>query len=170
MVRAFPAGIAGLLALCLVFALNALSFAESAEGGDALLKKARELSAEGRAAEALETAHQAVKVEPDNAAAQETLGSLLLDAGRAEEALAAFEAALRQSPGLRTARTGKGLALLKKGDTAAAEAALKEALVTNPNPSTAHYGLGLLYERRGEYDKAIEQYKEGLKKSRGRKK
>lgn len=160
----------GLLALCALLFWGAVSPALSAESGDALLKKARELAAEGRTAEAIAAARQAVKAEPGNAAAQEQLGFLLLGAGQADEAIAAFDAALKENPTQRTAKTGKGLALFKKGDAAAAEGLLKEALTMNPNPSPAHYALGLLYESRGDYEKAIEQFKEGLKKLKSVKK
>ncbi len=56
-----------------------------------------------------------------------------------------------------------GLALLKKGDLKAAETILAEALSLNPYPSSTHYALGLLYEKSNDYEKAVSQYKDGLK-------
>lgn len=63
-------------------------------GGEALLELAELYESAGRTAEAVELYKQF----PDNAAARERMGELLLEGGKADEAIGALEAAVKSSP------------------------------------------------------------------------
>jgi tetratricopeptide (TPR) repeat protein len=66
--------------------------------------------------------------------------------------------------------TGVGIILGRRGKLKEAEQTLKAALVQNPNPVRTHYELGLVYEKSGDLEKAIAEYKQGIKKyQQGRK-
>ena len=108
-----------------------------------------------------------VQEHPDDAEAFEKLGSLLLRKGELDDAISAFNTSLKINPRMHAAKTGKGFALLKKGNMREAETTLKDALKLNPNPSITYYGLGLLYEEMKDYEKAVINYKEGIKKYKG---
>lgn len=92
------------------------------------------------------------------------LGYLLLDQGSLNEARQAFDEALKLNHRSHAAMTGKGIILARSGKLAEAEQALAEALVQNPNPVRTHYELGLVYQKMGNLEKALAEYKEGIKK------
>jgi tetratricopeptide (TPR) repeat protein len=164
-------GILAVLAFVLIVFLPAANAGQ--DGHDkavTLLKEADTLLEEGHIDKAIETVKSAVTADPENPEPYDRLGYMLLQKGLPDDAVNAFTAALKIQPTFRTARTGIGLALLKKGDLKAAEDKLTAALSLNPYPSMAHYGLGLVYEKMNDYDKAIAQFKEGIKTFRsGRK-
>jgi len=139
---------------------------DNKERAAALYNEAAALFHDGNTDKAIETIKESLKADASSAAAYDQLGYMLLSKQQHQEALNAFDAALRLNPMMRTSRTGKGLALLGKGDVNEAEAVLKEALQLNPNPAMTHYALGLAYERSNEYEKAVEQYKEGIRSFR----
>jgi tetratricopeptide (TPR) repeat protein len=92
------------------------------------------------------------------------LGYLLLKKDSIDEAMESFSKALELRSDYHNAKTGKGIVLSRKGDLKAAEAALQDALILNPDPVRTHYELGLVYEKMGEQEKAIAEYKEGIRK------
>lgn len=126
-------------------------------------KDALSLYREGNTDKAIEKMREVVRNSPKNNDAYEELGYMFLKKGEFDEALSAFRSALKINPRMRTARTGVGLTLYEKGDLNGAESALTDALSLNPYPSRAHYALGLVYEARKDYEKAIHEYKEGLR-------
>jgi tetratricopeptide (TPR) repeat protein len=128
-----------------------------------LLKEADALLQEGHIDKAIEKVKNAITADPENPEPYDRLGHLLLQKDLPDDAINAFASALKIQPTSRTARTGIGLALLKKGDLKAAEDRLTAALSLNPYPSMTHYALGLVYEKMNDYDRAIAQFKEGIK-------
>jgi Flp pilus assembly protein TadD len=92
------------------------------------------------------------------------LGYLLLNKGAVDEARVSFGEALKLNTRSHAAMTGEGIVLARKGNFKEAEQALKDALVQNPNPVRTHYELGLVYEKSGDIEKALAEYKEGIKK------
>ena len=92
------------------------------------------------------------------------LGYLLIKKGALDEAMKSFDEAIRLNPRSCDAKTGKGIVLARKGNLKEAEQVLKDALVLNPNPVRTHYELGLIYQRLDQFDKAIAEFKEGIKK------
>jgi cytochrome c-type biogenesis protein CcmH/NrfG len=98
------------------------------------------------------------------------LGYLLLNKGAVDDARVSFGEALKLNTRSHAAMTGEGIVLARKGNLKEAEQALKDALVQNPNPVRTHYELGMVYEKSGDIEKALAEYKEGIKKhQQGRK-
>jgi tetratricopeptide (TPR) repeat protein len=128
-----------------------------------LLREIVKLSDAGELDKAIEACRQVIKEYPEYPEAYDQLGYLLLRKKSFDEAAGAFNEALRINRGLRTSKTGLGIALLEKGDAKGAEAVLTEALFMNPYPSMTHYALGLVYERTGDLEKAIREFKDGIR-------
>jgi tetratricopeptide (TPR) repeat protein len=64
-------------------------------------------------------------------------------------------------------RRGKqlhGACLFRMGKVDEARGVLESALSLNPSPQVVHYYLGLIAEQKGEKDKALEHYRESLKR------
>lgn len=107
---------------------------------------------------------------PADALLQVRLGYLLLKKGAPDEARLSFAEALKINPRSHAALTGEGIVLADKGNYREAEQTLKAALAQNPNPVRTHYELGVVYEKLGDFEKAVLEYKEGIKKhQQGRK-
>ncbi|MBU5637933.1 tetratricopeptide repeat protein [Geomonas sp. Red69] len=92
------------------------------------------------------------------------LGYLLVASGKPEEALTRFDQVLVLVPKSFEAKTGRGMALARLGRLQEAERELRSALLMNPNPVRTHYELGLVYRQLGDEGKALEQFKEGIRK------
>jgi len=75
-----------------------------------------------------------------------------------------FDHALKLNPRSYDAKTGKGVVLARKGNLQEAEETLKDALLLNPSPVRTHYELGLVYEELGDTEKAVAEFKEGIRK------
>jgi Flp pilus assembly protein TadD len=136
---------------------------EGTQQAAVLLKEANMLFEDGDIDKAIETIKGAIAADPVNAESYDRLGYMLLRKGRPDDALNSFTTALKLKPTLRASKTGVGLCLLKKGDLKRAEDELNSALSINPYPSMTHYALGLVYEKMNDYEKAIQQFKEGIK-------
>ena len=105
-----------------------------------------------------------VTASPASAVPHVRLANLLLRKGSLDEALRSFDEALKLNPRMFDAKTGRGAVLARKGELKEAERVLREALLLNPNPVRTHYELGLVYEKLGDADKAMAEFKEGIKK------
>jgi Flp pilus assembly protein TadD len=136
---------------------------EETQRAAALFREATTMFDDGQIDRAVETMKRAIAADPGNAESYDRLGYMLLRKDQPDDALLAFNAALKLKPTLRTAKNGVGLGLLKKGDLKGAEEELMTALSLNPYPSMTHYALGLVYEKMNDYEKAITQFKEGIK-------
>ena len=67
-------------------------------------------------------------------------------------------------PDHRRAKQLKGVLLFRNNKLDEAEKVLLDALTLNPSPELAHYYLGRIYEQKGQQAKALEQYREALKR------
>ena len=114
--------------------------------------------------EEIAKAREGIKADPSNPSAHVRLGYLRIKKGALDEAMKSFDEAIRLNPRSYDAKTGKGIILARKGNQKEAEQVLKDALVLNPNPVRTHYELGLLYQQLGEFEKAVAEFKEGIKK------
>lgn len=120
--------------------------------------------AAGKVDDEIEKARLGVKAEPANASVHTRLGYLLIGKGALDEAMGSFDEALKLNSRAHEAKTGKGAVLARKGNLKDAEQTLKDALLLNPNPVRTHYELGLVYEKRGDHEKAVAEFKEGIRK------
>ncbi len=145
----------------------------SPAAGDEGVKETKEVKAAqpspstetaGKIDEEIATARANVTADPSQATAHVRLGYLLLKKGSLDEAMLSFDNALKLNPHSYDAKTGKGVVLTRKGNLREAEEVLKDALLLNPNPVRTHYELGLVYEKLGDTEKAVAEFKEGIKK------
>jgi tetratricopeptide (TPR) repeat protein len=80
---------------------------------------------------------------PNNAAAMDSKGLVLLRLGRVDDAISMYDAALAKRPQQSSSLYGRGLARLKKGDTAAANQDRKAALALDPDVVETYADFGL---------------------------
>ena len=71
---------------------------------------------------------------------------------------------LAAQPDHRRAKQIKGASLFQRGRLDDAQKVLEEALLLNPSPELSHYYLGQILEKKGDKDKALEHYREALKR------
>ncbi len=109
-------------------------------------------------------ARAAVEKQPGTPQPLIHLGYLLVLSGGPQEALGLFDQALVLAPKSFEAKAGRGMALARIGRLQEAERELRDALPMNPDPVRAHYELGLVYRKMGDDAKALEQFKEGIRK------
>jgi Flp pilus assembly protein TadD len=164
------AAICGILFSCVLLQPWTAWSQDSREKAVSLVKESVSLSKAGNLDKAEELVREALKADPNNAEACDQLGKVLLRKGLNDQAADAFNAALKINPRLNSSKTGLGVALFRKGDLNGAETALKEALRNNPYPSQTHYALGLVYEKQDQYDKALFEFKEGIRTFKSEKK
>jgi len=150
---------------CLIFLSFPLQIclSEEVRERESPFKEAVSFFEQGNTDRAIEVMKGVVTADARNAEAYDQLGYFFLKKAQFDDSLNAFAAALKLNPALRTSKTGMGLALLKRGDLKGAETILTEALSLNPYPSSTHYALGLVYEKLNDYEKAVSQFKEGIK-------
>ena len=95
----------------------------------------------GKVDAALPFLRDAVRIEPEQPVALNTLGSALLAGGKEEEAIGYFQHALRVQPGYSNARYNLANALADQGHLAAAADDFDEVLKDNPDDSKAREHL-----------------------------
>ena len=106
----------------------------------------------------------AMKLDPDSIDIRLDLASLHLRMGKIADAELAIASVIEVKPKHRRARLLPGIMLFETDRLSEAEAVLKDALVLNPDPARTHFYLGQVYERTGETDKALEDYREALRR------
>jgi tetratricopeptide (TPR) repeat protein len=112
---------------------------------------------------ALNAAHPALRVNPNNDNVHVNLGLALDNKGDLEAAIGEYREALRVNPNNDLAHYNLGLALDDKGDLEAAIAEYRQALRLNPNYENAHINLGAALYKKGNMEEAIAEYREGLR-------
>ena len=132
--------------------------------GNLLLKRER---APGGALEAIEHFRNALRANPDNAAAQYALAKALREAGHSNEAAVAFRQAAaltkRQEEAAQCTRlSNEGLDSAHRGDTEAAIRNLRDAVALGPDSAIAHYNLGLVLADQDESVPAAIQITEAI--------
>ena len=98
----------------------------------------------------------AVRVEPECAAAHNDLGNVLSDALRFQEAEAAYRQALGLDPSDVKARSNLGVVLKNLGRNDEAVAAYEEAIALDPTYADARHNLGLALKKAGRFAEAID--------------
>jgi tetratricopeptide (TPR) repeat protein len=159
---------------CILSLLAALLLVHAAAWGEESVKGAKECVTIPSAAAAVQTgsnpedelaaARENVRTNPTNVPYLVRLAYLLVDRGMLDEAMSRFDEALKINPRACDAKTGRGVVLARKGNLKEAEQTLKDALLLNPNPVRTHYELGLVYEKLGDPEKAVAEFKEGIRK------
>lgn len=125
---------------------------------------ARTLREKGQLDQAKDELVKAGEQDPENAEVMLDLADLELFQGDLDGAEAQIQKVLQSKPDHRRAKQLKGVLLFRRGQYNEAEVVLVEALNLNPSPEVAHYYLGRIYEQKGQTDKALEHYREALRR------
>lgn len=107
---------------------------------------------------ALEAQRRMVAERPQDAAAFNDLGNLLMLAGQLDPAEAAYRHAVELDPRRASAQFNLALLLQQRGKTGEARKLYEKVLELEPRHAWAHYQLGVLAERRGDKSRAIHEY------------
>ncbi len=107
---------------------------------------------------------EALKLDPDNIDARLDLADLCLRVDRVDDASRFVDQALEINSRHRRAKLLRGITFFRQNKLDEAEAILTEALVLNPDPARTHFYLGRINEARGDKDKAIEHYRQALRR------
>jgi tetratricopeptide (TPR) repeat protein len=122
-------------------------------GGEALLELAALFESAGRTAEAVELYKQF----PDNAAAKERMGELLLEGGKAEEAIGALEAAVKSSPS-NANRYALAMAYNAARRYADAEPLFAQILSTDPDNQNIRMTYARVLREQKKYSPAAQEF------------
>ena len=126
-------------------------------------EEADSLQRQRRFPEAVAAYEEAVRLDPDLAAAHSGLGWVLFRTGRSPEAEAALREAIRLDPGLVGAHRALGFVLIRLRRFPEAEAACREALRLGPDSPNAHLGLGWVLYWTGRYPEAESAFREAVR-------
>ncbi|CAG1010165.1 hypothetical protein PHYC_03806 [Phycisphaerales bacterium] len=125
---------------------------------------ARSLRDKGQLQAARDELTKAREQEPENREVILDLADLDLVMNDLDAADSLIAKVLETQPDHRRAKQLKGITLYRRGQLDQAQAVLQEALDLNPSPELAHYYLGKIFEQKGETAKALEHYREALKR------
>jgi protein O-mannosyl-transferase len=124
------------------------------------------LKARGSAADlenAVAHATEAIRLNPSDPDAHNTLGIALERQGRLEDAAANYAAAIRLRPGKASAHNNLGTVRQAQGRREEAAGHYEEALRLEPRYAEAHRNLGLVLEDLGRIDQAVTHLREAVR-------
>lgn len=125
---------------------------------------ARFMREKGRLENARDELIKARELDPSDAEIQLDLADVHVAMGSYDEAEKLVLGVLTARADHRRAKQIKGIILYRRHQLADAEKTLLEALDLNPEPSRIHYYLGRIYEEQNNAPKALEHYREALRK------
>ncbi len=117
----------------------------------------------GRAAEAIPSYQEALRLHPGYSDAENNLGRALVKVGRTAEAVPHYEAALRAKPKSIEVATNLGSALAATGRAREAAGVYERALQLDATAAGPRYNLGNLYFQAGDFARAAETFGEVLR-------
>jgi tetratricopeptide (TPR) repeat protein len=103
--------------------------------------------------------NKALKINPADASANNSLGMALFEVGRLDEAIAHFRKAVELRPLFIQAHCGLGGALALKGRTGEAITVLRHAMKIDANYAPLHNNLGMALMQEGRADDAIAHFR-----------
>ena len=125
---------------------------------------ARFMREKGRFDQAREELLKARDLDPTDVEIQLDLADVNVTLGTYDEAEKLVQGVLAVRADHRRAKQVKGIIFYRRHQLVDAEKTLIEALDLNPEPSRIHYYLGRIYEEQNNTAKALEHYREALKK------
>lgn len=125
---------------------------------------ARSLREKGRFDAAKDELEKALASDPENREIVLDIADLALAMKDFSGAEAQVEKVLAAQPDNRRAKQMRGIVLFHRGNLDEARGILEDALTLNPNPELVHYYLGRIYEQKGDAAKALEHYREALRR------
>jgi Tfp pilus assembly protein PilF len=126
------------------------------------LERGQALLARGETAAAASALREALKLQPDLAAARAALGLALYGLGDLDAAVEELRAALRRQPDALDVRLVLAKALVARQEWPAARAELERVLAAQPERLDARYALGVVRYAQGDAAGAIEAYRRVL--------
>lgn len=120
------------------------------------------LQAHGRVEDAIKEYESALRLRPDDAAANNALGAALLADGQPQPAARMLSDALKSRPDYFDAHYNLGNALAQLGDMEGAAQQFRLALQKQPNDANAEADLGSALAELGRYAEAENHYKRAL--------
>jgi len=108
----------------------------------------------GQVPDAIAEFEKSQKLDPSNAEASFSIGSVLEQTGQTAEALTHYREAMALDSSDVPSLIGIGRILRTQGDLAGAEQAFRQALTWNPNAKEAHQGLAPILAKTGRVDEA----------------
>lgn len=112
---------------------------------------------EANTVEAKKEFEQELKIDPNNAAAEFSLGEIARRAGQWEEAITHFSTAARLDPGFAEAYLALGMSLVSAQKFAEAVAPLEKYVKVVPDDPAGHYQLAIAYDRTGRKESAAKE-------------
>ena len=125
---------------------------------------ARSLREKGQLDTARTELKAGLELDPGNHEIMLDLAELDISTGDLDGADTMVQKVLEAQPDHRRAKQLKGISLFRRGKLDEAQVILQDALVLNPSPELAYYYLGRINEQKGQTAKALEDYREALKR------
>ncbi len=116
----------------------------------------------GRPAQAERIYREILRLQPNNAAAHNNLGSAFKGLGKLDEAVASYHKALAIKPDYAKAHINLGYALQGLGKSDEAVASYRKALAIKPDYAEVHNNLGYALQDLGKSDEAVASYHKAL--------
>jgi tetratricopeptide (TPR) repeat protein len=114
---------------------------------------------------AVELMERAAKINPANLTNMTNLATALLQLGRADEAGRVLQAILAQNPRYGGAHNVLGLLDAQQGRATQAREHLEKAVEFNPELTEAYLNLGIVAQKTGDVKRAVECYRDFLKRA-----
>ena len=111
---------------------------------------------------AQELYNQVLKIDPNNLAALNNLGTIYIKLGEHQKAKNCYEKAIRIDPTYADAYSNLGVVFKKLGEIEKAINCYKKAIELNPNFVNGHNNLGAIFKKIGEIEKAKDCYEKVL--------
>ena len=106
----------------------------------------------------------AMELDPTDMEARLDLASLCIAMDRFDEARPLVDEVMKSQATNRRAKLLRGMLFFHDGQLDDAQIILNESLLLNTDPARTHYYLGMVYEKMGEADKAMEHYRQALRR------
>ncbi|HLN85376.1 MAG TPA: tetratricopeptide repeat protein [Candidatus Limnocylindrales bacterium] len=111
---------------------------------------------QGKVAEAIDAARQALELDPDLGVAHYNLGNLYAGQGEFDTAKHYFERAMAIYPNYADVRSNYGQLIAERGDLETGIRYFREAIALNPSIRRAYLNLGVALAKQGQLDEAIQ--------------
>ena len=116
----------------------------------------------GKINESLIVSQKSVKLEPQDAEAQNNLGVMLHELGRLDEAEVSYNQAIALKPDYAEAHNNLGVMFKELGRLDEAETSYRKAITLKPDYAEAHYNLGIMLKELGRLEEAAERFRKVL--------
>ena len=117
---------------------------------------------QGKLKEAIETAHQLIRIAPTYGVGYYNLGNFYSSQGEFELARTNYEQAVKLYPNFAAARSNLGFLLVQKGQVATGIQELRKAIEIDPAMNKAYLNLGAALIQQGRFDEAVSTLEKAL--------